>query len=118
MSDKTKKLDQNLQDITGIHNLLLKRYQILIVAILLHDLAGEVLSCESGKLDSTELYIPKMGTLKVKFVHTKKREYEFIPDTDFDRKLLQVWRSGDSPLLELLETDVVDKINKKYNGLL
>lgn len=111
-------IDQKFDNITGIHYRLLKQYQILVVAILLHEFAGEVLSCESGKVDSTEIHIPKMGTLKVKFIHTKKREYEFIPDQDFDRKLLQVWRSGDSPLIELLETDVVDKINKSYTGLL
>lgn len=108
----------DISDITGLHEDAAYSYEKLYVGVLMHELAGEVLSCERGKLQKTELYLPKIGTIRVKFIHTKKREYEFIPDQDFDRGLLQVWRSGESPLIPMLETSVVDKINRKYNGLI
>lgn len=109
---------EDISDITGLSPTVSKAYARIYATVLMHELAGEVLSHEDGRLEKTELYLPGLGTLKVKFVHTKKRKYEFIPDQDFDRGLLKVWRTGNSPLIPLLEKSLVDRINTKYNGLL
>ena len=96
---------------------LVYRWHNLVYRLLLHYVAGEGLSCDKGKIKETELLLPKMGVLKVKFISVQKREYTFIPNKEFDRDLLHIWKTGESPLLELLESDVVDKIEDKYNGL-
>lgn len=109
---------KEIAKITGMNEKTAQSYDKLFAAILLHDVAEEALGSETGRLKSSKMYIPRVGTIKVKFVHTKKRQYTFIPDKDFDRKVLKAWRNGESPLISLVESSIVAQINRTYNNLI
>ena len=107
---------KEIETLTGLSPSASKGFVTLYPAIVLHTVAEQAMDKEYGSLREVLVELPGIGKIEVSRVDGFLR-YFFVPLPDFARQLDMAMQKGESPLVKMLESTLIEKINNKYKNL-
>jgi hypothetical protein len=107
---------KDISALLGMTEALSESYVKLISAMLVHQIAEQSLDKVDSKLIDGVCEIPNVGKIKIHRVG-EELEYSFIPTDKFEESLKRAIRTGKSPLEKVVEGTLIDRLNKKYRGV-
>lgn len=114
----TRRLCKDLSTIVNLPARTTYNFCKLISNAMIHSLAEDALSSDSGKLKEFILELPCVCTLKIRLSNNSLvvDNIQFI-DT-FEEDALKAINSGDSPLVADAEKSLVESFKNRYNSLI
>jgi len=116
--DKLSEVCEDLKDICNLTEKQIRNFLELIIADLLHNIAMQSADKTDGKTESLDVEIPKIGCLHLKFKNGMICETNITLERCFKKSVERAVNELHSPLMELANAKVVDRIRAKYNSLL
>lgn len=116
--DKLSEVCEDLKDVCNLTEKQVRNFIELVIADMLHNIAMASADKTDGKTESLDIEIPKIGCLHVKFKNGMICESDITLERQFKKSVERAVNELHSPLMEMANTKVIERIRTKYNSLI